>query len=124
MLRVMQERHERRRRGWRHAARAAESEFVFELAAGEPAEVELEFRQGWGDLSDPLTFRFRQGDRVADQVEVGGDPERWPDLCEDAGENPPSGCVGWSALWPGVEPPSRAEVRQALARFEFRPVPR
>ena len=123
-LRVMQERHQRRRRGWRHAARSAARAFDFELAAGPVAEVELEFRQAWGDLSDPLTFRFTQGDRVADQVEVGGDPDRWPELCEDAGRAPgSSGCVGWSSLW-SRKVPSRPEVLDALARFEFRPVPR
>ena len=123
-VRVLQERHRPRRRGWRHAARAAPPALTFDLAAGMPARVEVAFRQSWADLGDPLTFRFTQSDRVADLVEVGGDPDRWPELCEDAGREPsPGGCLGWSSLWPEGAPP-RSEVLEALARFDFRPVPR
>ena len=124
-LRVLQERHERRRRAWRHGARAAATPFVFELAGDSAAEASVEFRQGWGDLTDPLTFRFAQGNRVVDIVEVGGDPERWPELCEDAGRQPPDdGCIAWTSLWSGSEVPARAEVLDLLARFEFRPLAR
>lgn len=124
-VRVLQERHEQRRRGWRHSARVAAEAFSFELLGGEAAKVAIDFRQGWGNLTDPLTFRFTQGGRVADVVDVGDDPELWPELCEDAGLEPSRGdCVGWASLWPGPAEPSRAEVLDLLARFEFRPVPR
>lgn len=124
-LRLLQERHERSRRGWRHAARAAPPAFVFELSAGADAKVDLEFHQSWGQLTDPLTFRFSQEDRIVDREDVGGDSEYWPELCEDAGREPSrDDCLGWASLWPGISAPPLGEVREALSRFAFRPVPR
>ena len=124
-LRVLQERHWKRRGRWRHASRVGEPEFSFELATGTTAKIEVQFRQGWGEETDPLTFRFTQGERVSDLVDVGGDPERWADLCEDTGsKSGKKDCVGWSGLWPGDTAPSRAEVLDAMAAFSFRPVPR
>ena len=124
-LRVLLERHWQRRGRWRHAARVGEPGFSFELAAGTQAKVEVVFRQGWGDETDPLTFRFTQGERISDLVDVGGDPESWSELCEDSGGEPGQGdCTGWSGLWSEADAPPRAEVLDALARFSFRPVPR
>ena len=140
LIRVSQERHLRRSRGrWRHEARISEQLFWFELSAGSRAELELGFSEGWlaNRGGGPMTFRLLQDDRTLEMEAVGGDPERWPLLCEEiesnlrAGETPGrsvrselDGCVRWTDLWPQIETPDRNLVREALAAFDYRPVPR
>jgi hypothetical protein len=137
-LRVAQERHGRRGHGpWRHQARVAPTAFHFELAPAPGAGVEVLFRQGWESLFSghgPLTFRARQEERAFSLEETGGDPAAWPELCEELETELEAvkekkrlqrleGCISWSELWPGRTVPGRAEVRDAMATFDFRPVP-
>ncbi len=138
-LRVTQERHERRPRGrWHHTARVSEQEFAFEVVDGAQGELELLFSEGplATRSTGPLRFHFLQGERVTELDGVGGDPERWPLLCEELEANLESGaasrearrdlegCVRWATLWGGKGVPSRDSVRRALEMFDFRPVPR
>jgi len=138
-LRVSQERHGRRGSdAWRHQARVAPDVFHFDLEPGLEARIEVRFEQGLEALltgRGPVTFRMTQGERGGELEAVGGYPEDWAEICEDVesetrewGEKRRSrrleGCVSWAELWPGAAAPSRAAVWEALAAFDFRPVPR
>ncbi|MEM7355806.1 MAG: hypothetical protein AAF657_33630, partial [Acidobacteriota bacterium] len=139
VLRVTQERHEKRWGDkWLHAARMSKADFPFTLAADRGAEVTLQFRQpqfAFGSWKDPLSFRFVQGQNVQVTEDVGGDPESWVAVCEEIEANAQGGelrrslrkqldgCQRWPELWGERQVPSRDEVRRALALFEYRPVP-
>ena len=136
-IRVLQERHRRKRGDWRHESRVARNDFVFELAPGEPARLEVEYHERLADYSDPLTFKMTQGARVLDSGRLGGDAEFWPALCDDIEASVPAGkepgrrqrrelesCLAWDALWGSREVPSRQEVLDAMAAFEFKPAPK
>ncbi len=137
VIRLVQERHQRQGGRWRHQARVAEEAFEFELGASRRARIEVEFRQrsllAFGNRQ-PLTFSFVQGDLLTERKDVGGEPEDWPELCEEleadaANRKRPKapkleGCVRWDSLWQGLEAPDRNEVRTALAELDFRPVAR
>ena len=124
-VRVTLERHERKRKGWRHAARVYAEALDFELRAGADAEVELTFKETLLDFTDPLTFRVRQEERVVERERIGGDPDEWPELCEDLGARDPAReeCLSWSELW-ASEGPTLDEIREAMARFDYRPIPK
>ncbi|MCG8457547.1 MAG: hypothetical protein MI919_14835 [Holophagales bacterium] len=136
-LRLVQERHVEGRRGrLEHESRTGELELAFRLEQGLPAEVELSFSQSVLSSKNPVDFRIAQGGRVIDaRQDVGGQPDRWSLVCEDldvtlAGREPSRSqkrryqdCVSWASLWPGGAPP-RAEVIEALSRFDYRPVPK
>ena len=138
-LRVAQEQHRQERHGrWSHAARVAPDPIAFTLAPDPTgATVELSFNQGWFLLTTPLQFRVRQGERTTgDDEAFGGDPERWPLLCEEIeaslepGESPGRAvrrqlkdCVRWGDLWGDGGAPDRAEVRAALAAADYHPLP-
>ena len=140
VLRVTQERHEKRWGDrWFHAARIAAPTFSFDVAAGSAAEVELKFRQSSFPFSaseGPLSFRFIQGKNVVVQDNVGGDPEDWRLLCEEIESNAEAGklkrslrrqlegCLQWADLWSDPDTPDRREIRQALALFRYRPIPK
>lgn len=140
VVRVTLERHSRARGGgWNHTARVAEEEFSIEVAADGPeASLTVRFKENWGRLGQgPLEFSFSQGNVVRELEGVGGEPEGWPLICEeieanlDPGEPTPGevereleSCVRWGDLWPGRWAPPRDEVRDALAMFDFRPVPK
>jgi hypothetical protein len=133
-LRAALERH-RAVRGdrWQHDARFSPASLRFELAAGTPAEVRIELREG--ALGDGrLDYRFEQEERVDEAENAGGDPDGWPRLCEEIAADTSRrsardrewlgrGCVAWDFLWPAGGAPPRDEVRDALARFDYRPVP-
>ena len=136
VLRVAQERHNKWRGRWEHESRGAVEAFPFDLVAGSPARVELEFTQSIMGLKDPLIFKLIQGSEVLDSGRVGGEPELWPLLCEDIEASVPEGkqpgrekrrrleqCVRWDQLW-GSDLPSRQEVLDAMAGFDFRPIPK
>lgn len=143
-LRLSQERHGEARRGPpTHDSRVAETVVAFELEPGASAEVEIVFSQTLLRSKNPISYRIAQGGRVL-QIEerTGGDPESWVEPCEDLelslGEGQPSRserrrlerCVPWSQLWaePGAESseshPTRAQILEALARFDYRPTPK
>jgi hypothetical protein len=133
-LRAALERH-RAVRGdrWQHEARFSPASLRFELAAGAPAEVRVELREGvLGE--GRLDLRFEQEERVEEAENAGGDPDGWPRLCEEIAADTSRrsardrewlerGCVAWDFLWPAGGAPPRDEVRDALARFDYRPVP-
>ncbi len=140
-LRVTQERHVKHGRDrWFHAARLAGIELPLELQAGTRADVELKFRQSQfalGGSQGPLSFRLVQGKKVEVIEKQGGDPESWPLVCEEIEANAEAGkelkkslrrqlddCTPWSELWGGLEVPSREKVREALALFRYRPIPK
>lgn len=140
-LRVAQERHVKRGRDrWFHAVRMAEIELPLQLEAGPRADVELKFRQpqfAFGRSEGPVSFRLVQGKSVEVIEKTGGDPEEWPLVCEEIEANAAEGqelkkslrkqledCVRWAELWPGLDVPSRDEVREALALFRYRPIPK
>ena len=143
-LRVAQERHEQAWRGrWSHAARVSDLVLPFEVAGGARvrADIELKFSQpklAFGRSGGPLSFRFVQGKTVEVVAKQGGDPEDWLLVCEEIEANAEDGkelekslrrqlegCVRWAELWPGVdEAPSRDEIREALALFDYRPIPK
>jgi hypothetical protein len=132
-IRVTQERHERRRSGWEHWARTGDEEFVFELQPGRPARIEVDFHERILDYSDPLAFKLVQGSVVLDSGRVGGEAEFWLLVCEDIESSVPEGkepsraqrrqledCVRWNTLWEVA--PSRAEVLEAMSKFDYRPL--
>jgi len=140
LVRATLERH-RRDSGdrWTHAARVAEESLAFEISpSGPEASLTVRFKENWGRLGDgPLDFVFTQGDRVVELEGVGAAPENWPLICEEIeanlepGEKPDGnqrreldGCVRWPDLWQGRWAPPRNEVRDALAMFDYRPVPK
>jgi hypothetical protein len=136
-LLVTQEQHDLGKDGkWSHRTRAAPADLAFDLREGADAEVELTFRRGWinYDKKGPISFRYRQGEAATVVENSGGDPERWPDLCEELetafGQDGPRGraerkrlerCVRWRELWPGIEAPPRRTIREELETVEFRP---
>ncbi len=141
VLRVAQERHEQGwGNRWLHAARMTELELPFQLASGERADVELKFRQtklAFGRTGGPISFRFVQGKNVEVVEKQGGDPEDWPLVCEEIEANVEDGkelkkslrrelddCQRWAAIWNGLEVPDRDEIREALALFDYRPIPK
>lgn len=68
----------------------------------------------------------------------GGDPDDWKPVCEEIEANRKPGkklprslrrelesCIAWHDLWPGVPGPmARATVREKLALFGYRPIPK
>jgi hypothetical protein len=136
-LRVAQERHYRKGGRWHHETRAAGTSFPFELAPAAAARLVVEFRERLMDYQDPLVFKLTQGETVLDSGRVGGDAEAWPALCQDVEASVPDGkkpnrsqrqrlegCVEWTAWWAGTPVPPRHEVLDAMAEFDFRPLPK
>jgi len=140
VIRLVQERHERRFGGgaWLHAARVAPEPLAFDVDPGGAWRVSLSLDQVKIRKRGPLELRVTRGDREVAAVAGGGEPDAWPPLCEDveasmtgqkAGSKPSGDarrdlarCVRWSALFPGIENvPSRDEVRAALERDRFQP---
>jgi len=140
VIRLVQERHERRFGGgaWLHAARVAPEPLAFDVDPGGAWRVSLSLDQVKIRKKGPLELRVTRGDREVAAVAGGGEPDAWRPLCEDVEANmtgqkagsKPSGdarrdlarCVRWSALFPGIENvPSRDEVRAELERDRFQP---
>lgn len=103
---------------------------TFELAPGEAATIDVEFRDRSGIFArfgGPMTVRVAQGDRELAARETNDDPARWPSLCEEIeaslGDSDPGWderrqlkrCVRWAELWPGLDAvPGRDEARPKL----------
>jgi hypothetical protein len=137
ILRVAQELHYQKGGRWQHETRAAPNGFIFDLSAGVPARLEVEFRERLMDYQDPLEFKLTQGERVQDSGRVGGIAERWPAICQDIDASVPSGkkpnrrqrqrretCVDWDSWWGDTEVPPRGQVLDAMAAFDYRPRPK
>lgn len=143
-LEIVLERHVRRGPStWFHAARAARVGLPLDLAPGSVTDVDLTFSERHLDFSGgdgPLTYRVLRGDEVLELRErFGGDPDDWPPICEEIESNRKPGknlprrlrralesCVAWRDLWPDLatEPMPRATVREKLALFDYRPIPK
>ncbi len=137
VIRLVQERHERRLGGdrWLHASRVAPEPLAFDLppdASGSSWRVSLELDQVKIRRQGPLELRVTRGDREVAAVAGGGEPETWKPLCEDveasAAERPGdrrrdlARCARWADLFPGIAGvPSRDEVRAELERDRFQP---
>ena len=94
-------------------------------------------RLAFGPSEGPLSYRFVQGRTVEVIEKQGGDPEDWPLVCEEIEANAAPGkelkkslrrqlddCRRWTELWGDLEVPPRDQVREALALFRYRPIPR
>ena len=139
VIRLVQERHERRLGGdrWSHAARVAPEPLAFDVAPGGGTgawRVSLQLDQVKISRQGPLTLRATRGDREVAAAQGGGEPDSWPPLCEDleanvGGGKPSAGerrdlarCIRWADLFPGIAGvPSRDEVRADLERDRFQP---
>jgi len=136
VLRLVQERHERRHGGgWLHAARVAPQALAFDLAPGETWRVDLRLDEVKISRQGPLSLRVTSGDHEIAAASGGGDPESWAPLCDDVEANaepgkPPSAearrelksCLRWTALWPGLASvPPRDQIRADLERDRFQP---
>ena len=141
IVRVTLERHKRSGGdSWSHRAMVAEQAFPIDVAVDGPeASLTVRFRETWAGIGGdgPLQFTFQQGDEITELDGVGGDPETWPLICEEIEANlrprespgrqverDLATCLAWDTLWEGVWSPPRSEVREALAMFEYRPVPK
>ena len=133
-IRILQERHESSRRGVEHESRVSDLVLDFDIDPGQPAQIELRFDQTLLRSKNPLSYSVSQGRHFLSDEKVGGDPERWPELCEDVpattGKRSRSttqrlkSCVAWASLWPEGAATTRGDVLKALARFDYRPIPR
>ena len=115
-------------------------------AAGATGQTRLVWNNQHLELPSPTPFE--PGEKVTwcippEQVLLhrrdrqGGDPEDWPLVCEEIEANAEDGeqlgrslrsllddCTRWPDLWSGLDVPPRDEVREALAMFLYRPVPK
>lgn len=143
-LEVVLERHTRRGPStWFHAARAAAVALPLQLTkSSSRTYVELTFKQrslDFGSGDGPLTYRVLRGDEVLELRETfGGDPDDWSPICEEIESNRRPGknlsrnlrkelesCIAWGDLWPGRDTiMARKTVREKLALYNYRPVPR
>jgi hypothetical protein len=136
VIRLVQERHERRFGSdrWQHASRVAPEPLAFDLAAGGSWRVSVQLDQVKISRKGPLTLRVTRGDREVAAVTGGAEPDVWKPLCEDIEANVAGGkpsadarrelarCVRWAALFPGIDGvPSRDEIRTELERDRFQP---
>lgn len=142
VLRLLQERHRQRSlrsKLWVHQARVCPERIEFEIDPGEGWSLRVELKQSrFHPRRGPLSWYLtRQSGVVARQLDAGPAPGDWPFLCEEieAGlrskKKVPNAlqrklrhCVRWPSLWPAEPPPpSRRQVREELARFDFKPIP-
>jgi len=138
VIRLVQERHEKRFGAWVHEARVAPAALAFDLAPdrpGQPWRVSLQLDQVKISRKGPLALRVTDGDREVAAATGTEEPETWPALCEEVEANVAPGqapgadarrqlgsCVRWAALWPGVAGvPPRDRVRSELERDLFQP---
>jgi hypothetical protein len=113
VIRVLRERHEEHDGAWRHDTRVVGEPITLEVPPGPRVAVKIEYRDNWLGLPrPPLAWSVERDDEVLSSREKqGGDPERWPWLCEDTeaslGKRGPDsvqryrlkGCVRWASLW-------------------------
>jgi hypothetical protein len=141
IVRATLEQHKRGKgKKWTHTAKIAEEAFIIDISPhGPQASISVRFKENWGGVGrgGPLDFSFQQADQISELETVGGNPESWPLICEEIESDSElnnrssseirgdlEGCVSWKVLWDGTDAPPRSEVREALAMFEYRPVPK
>lgn len=136
-IRALLERRERRDGAWRWETRVVAEPIVIEVTPGPRLAVTIEYLENWLGLPrPPLAWSVSRDDEVVVSRErQGGDPRRWPWLCEDveAGVGPRgpdsvqrvrlAECVRWASLWDGAagiparEPMRREAEAQGFAEF-------
>lgn len=139
VIRLVQERHERRLGGdrWSHATRVAPEPLAFDVAPGGGSgawRVSLQLDQVKISRQGPLALKAMRGDREVVAIQGGGEPDSWPPLCEDLEANVGAGkpsaaqrrelarCIRWADLFRGVAGvPSRDQIRADLERDRFQP---
>ncbi|MCB1057082.1 MAG: hypothetical protein KDD11_16390, partial [Acidobacteria bacterium] len=141
VVRALQERHERSGRNLRHRARVQPHEWVLEIGEGSGWVVRYDLKEArFRPVGDAVTtsWDLLRGAELRGHDEIGeADFGAWSPLCEEletafdpAGKVPRAlrsdmaRCVRWAALWPGRDDlASRSEVRDLLARYDYRPKP-
>ncbi len=137
-LRLTRELHEPAKKGsTKHRARVADVKIPLSLQASNPVDVEVKFRQTLLKSYDPISYRISQGGKTDLREQVGGNPDRWQEVCEDIqlslGDDSKIGrstkrrlnqCAEWKSLWTGSTVIDRAQVLKGLALFDYRPIPR
>lgn len=134
---ILFERHDGRR--GRHEARVCPEVVKLAVVPGERHRLRLAVKESWAlpvRGGGALSWSFTGADgETAGRDDVGGDPDDWPHLCEDAeasvreGKKPSieirralDGCRRWSEIW-GEGATPRGQVLAELAAAEFQPVP-
>ena len=137
-IRALLERHEARDGAWRYETRVVAEPIVLEITPGPRLAVTIEYLEDWLGLPrPPLAWSVARDDEVvAARERQGGDPRRWPWLCEDveAGVGPRgpdsvqrvrlAECVRWASLWGGAAGiPAREQVRREAEALQFAEFP-
>jgi hypothetical protein len=137
-IRALLERHETRDGAWRYETRVVAEPIVLEITPGSRLAVTIEYLEDWLGLPrPPLAWSVARDDEVvAARERQGGDPRRWPWLCEDveAGVGPRgpdsvqrvrlAECVRWASLWGGTAGiPARDQVRREAEAQQFAEFP-
>ncbi len=137
-IRALLERHDERDGVWRWQTRVVTEPITFEIPPGPKVQVTIDYLEDWLGLPrPPLEWSVtRDDDVLVAREKQGGDPRRWPWLCEDveAGVRPRGpdsversrlkDCVRWNALWNGGSGvPARDAVRQEAVSQGFSAYP-
>jgi hypothetical protein len=137
-IRALLERHRARDGAWRYETRVVAEPIVLEIPPGPRLAVTIECLEDWLGLPrPPLAWSVARDDEVvAARERQGGDPRRWPWLCEDveAGVGPRgpdsvqrvrlAECVRWASLWGGAAGiPAREEMRREAEAQRFAEFP-
>jgi hypothetical protein len=137
-IRALLERHAPRDGAWRYETRVVAEPIVLEVTPGPRLAVSIEYLENWLGLPrPPLAWSVSRDDEVlVSRERQGGDPRRWPWLCEDveAGVGPRgpgsvqrvrlADCVRWASLWDGAAGiPARELVRREAETQEFAEFP-
>jgi len=85
VVRLVQERHRRRAKGWRHEARVCPDSIEFDTVAG-PPRIEIEIKDAAGLGFGKAVYRWARLDGdVVEQTALAGPPETWSALRLPAG---------------------------------------
>ncbi|MDY7096151.1 MAG: hypothetical protein SX243_24515 [Acidobacteriota bacterium] len=142
VLRLLLERHERSGKSYRHYARVEPRQWVLEVGEGAGWQARLDVKESrfrpFADGDMEVSWQVLRGGEVTHNAEHRSEaPGGWAPLCEEvetffdsdgrvplAFRSEMKQCVRWQALWPeDLEAPSRTEVRQRLAQYDYRPKP-
>jgi hypothetical protein len=142
VVRLLLERHERSGKSYRHYARVEPRQWVLEVGEGAGWQARLDVKESrfrpFADGDMEVSWQVLRGGEVTHNAEHRSDgPGGWAPLCEevetffDPGGRVPlafrsemKDCVRWQTLWPDdAEAPTRTEVRDRLAQYDYRPKP-
>ena len=137
VLRVLQERHEKTRRGFSHHARVCPEPIEFTVQPSGLYDLRVTVRETWVlPLKGGGALAWSLGGPDGGGVEkenLAGNTSDWPLLCEDLElqiDGSPNrrekrqldACLSWADLWSAPVAP-RSEVLDTLARYKFKPIP-